>query len=168
MSVEAARVGQNPHPRAGRRRRLRAGDRAGVAERGPVGGDAGDGQDAGAVAVDESGQPVGAGLQFGGGELGGLRAGPGHQVGDAQAVAGQQVLLGRGQQARSEPGQVQGRPEPVARAGEMPAGRGGVQAGVDAAEEHPEQCPRRREDIGDRTVPGRLQVRRARARGHRG
>ena len=52
-------------------------------------------------------QALASGSEFGGVEFGGLRGGAGYQVGDAQAVAGQQVLLVRGQPARGEAGQVQ-------------------------------------------------------------
>ena len=76
---------------AAQRLRLRAGDRARVAERRPVGGYAGDGQDARAVALDQGRQAL-AGQEFGVVELGGLRGRASHQVGDTQAVAGQQVL----------------------------------------------------------------------------
>ena len=98
--------------------RLGADGGAGTGEGGAVGGDAGDGEDAGAAAGDQGGQALASGAEFGGAELGGLGGGPGHQVGDTQAVAGQQVLLGRVQAARGEAGQVQGGPEPVARPGE--------------------------------------------------
>src|SRR6476469_122527 len=37
---------------------------------------------------------------------------------------------------RSEPGLMQGGPEPVARTGEVMSGRRGVEAGVDTAEQH--------------------------------
>src|SRR6185437_10169436 len=97
--------------------------------------------------------------------FGGLGGGAGDQVGDAQAVAGQQVLLGRGQTARGEAGQVQGGPEPVARPGEVPAGRGRVQAGVDAAEQHAQQGAGRRQHVGDGAVRGRGQVGGARTSG---
>ena len=53
-----------------------------------------------------------------------------------------------GRRSRGKPGQMQGGPEPVARPGEVPAGRGGVQAGVDAAEQHPEQRSRPRQHVG--------------------
>src|SRR5690349_8733694 len=106
-----------------------------MAEGSAVGGDAGHGQDAGAQVTgsprgDQGPEALAAGRELGGGQFGGLGGGAGDQVGDAEAVAGQQVLLGRGQLTPGETGQVQGGPEPVAGAGEVPAGRGRVQAGV--------------------------------------
>src|SRR5580704_17026103 len=66
--------------------------------------------------------------------------------------------------ARAEAGQVQGGPEPVARPGEVPAGRGRVQALVDAAEQHAQRRAWGRQHVGDGAVPGRGQVRGARTR----
>jgi hypothetical protein len=45
---------------------------------------------------DEGLEALAAGLELGGGKFGGLGGGAGDQVGDAEAVAGEQVLLGRG------------------------------------------------------------------------
>jgi hypothetical protein len=56
------------------------------------------------VGGDQGLEALAAGLELGRGEFGGLGGGAGDQVGDAEAVAGQQVLLGRGQLARGEAG----------------------------------------------------------------
>jgi hypothetical protein len=76
------------------------------------------------VLGDQGLEALAAGLELGGGEFGGLGGGAGDQVGDTESVAGQQVLLGRVQLARGEAGQVQGGPEAIAGAGEVPAGGG--------------------------------------------
>ena len=60
--------------------------------------------------------------------------------------------------ARGEAGQVQRRPEPVARPREVPAGRRGIQPGVDPAEQHVQRRPVGGQHIGDRAVPRGRQV----------
>ena len=100
MRVQATGVGQHPDARTAERVRLRADGRPGVAERSAVGGHPGDREDAGAVLGHQGQQALAADAEFGGVEFGGLRCGAGHQVGDAQIVAGQQVLLARGEAAR--------------------------------------------------------------------
>jgi hypothetical protein len=92
------------------------------------------------------------------GELGGLRGGAGRDVGDAEPVAGQFLLLAWVEPARGEAGQVQRGPEPVARPREVPAGRGRVQARVNAAEEHVQGFAVGGQDVGDRAVPRGVQV----------
>ena len=119
--IQAAGVGENPNLSGAQVLWLGADGGAGAAEGSAVGGDAGHGEDAGAAVGDQGGEALASGTEFGRVELGGLGGGAGDQVGDAQPVAGQQVLLGRGQEARGEAGQVQGGPEPVARPGEVPA-----------------------------------------------
>jgi len=96
--------------------------------------------------------------ELGAGELGGLRGGAGCDVGDAEAIAGHLGLLGRPQQAVGEAGQVQRGPEPVARPGEVPAGRRRVQARVDPAEQHVQRLTSRGQHVRDRTVPRRVHV----------
>ena len=110
MGVEAAGVGEDPDPGAAEGTGLGADGGAGVAEGGAVGGDAGHGQDARAAVGDQGAEALASGAEFGGVELGGLGGGAGDQVGDAQAVAAEQVLLGWGQAPRGEAGQVQGGP----------------------------------------------------------
>jgi hypothetical protein len=164
MSVEAAGVGEDPEPGAAEGTGLGADGGAGAAEGGAVGGDASHGEDTGAAVGDQGGEALASGMEFGGVELGGLGGGAGDQVGDAQAVAAEQVLLSRGQAPRGEAGQVQGGPEPVARPGEVPAGRGRVQARVDAAEQYVQRLPWARQHVGNGSVRGRGQVRGTRTR----
>src|SRR5436190_270752 len=97
-----------------------------------------------------------------------VRAGGGARddVGDAEPEAEQLFLLVGPEDAAGEAGAVQSGPEAVPGPREMVSGGGGVQAGVDAREHHPQAG---RDDIGDRPVPRRVEValRRTR-RAHRG
>ena len=60
------------------------------------------------------------------------------EIGDAITGLQEQALLRRVQKARRKAGGVQRRPEAVARAREVMAGGGRVQARVDADEQHPQ------------------------------
>ena len=106
-------------------------------------------------------EPGAAGLELGAGQLRGLGGGPGDQVRDAQPVAGQQILLTGSQPPGGEARSVQRGPEPVAGPGEVMAGRGGVQARVDAAEQHVERLARRGQHVRHRAAAGRRQVKAA-------
>jgi hypothetical protein len=66
------------------------------------------------------------------------------EVGEAAAMAQQPAILRRVEKARREAGTVQGGPEPVAGPREVKAGRGRIEARVDAAEEDDQA---RREDV---------------------
>src|SRR5436309_3230137 len=93
VSVEAAGVGQYPEARAGDRVGLGADCGLGAVETGAVGGDSDDGDVVGRVCGGEGGEAGGAGAEFGGGEFVGAGGGAGDDVGDAEAVVEQQVLL---------------------------------------------------------------------------
>src|SRR4249919_1936316 len=92
-----------------------------------------------------------------------VRAGGGARddVGDAEPKAEQLLLLIGPEDAPGEAGAVQGRPEAVAGPGEVVPGGGGVQAGVDAREHHTQAG---RDDVGNRPVPRRVEVRWRRTR----
>ena len=161
VGVEAAGVRQHPQPGRAGGGGLGAHDRPGMAERGPVDGHAEHGEPLRAQPGHLLLQRQGTLAQLGRGQLGGPGRGPGGHVGDPEPQGQELVLLVRPELARGEPGPVQGRPEAVTRAGEMMAGRRRVQTGVNARE-HDAQAPG--EDIGDRGVPGRLQIGRGRPR----
>ncbi len=105
--------------------------------------------------ADQSSKFGPSGLQLSGVQLVGPSGGASNDVGDAEAVGEQQVLLCWRKLTRSEPGPVQGRPEPVTRTGEMVAGSGRVQARVDPGEQHAQAgC----DQVRDGSVAGRHQV----------
>src|SRR5439155_14222295 len=74
------------------------------------------------------------------------------EVGDAVTAAQQFGLLGWVELFLGEARQMQRWPEAVARSGEVVAGGGGIQARVDADEQHLQP---RRDDVADALVGGR-------------
>jgi hypothetical protein len=154
--VEATGVGEDPQAGRAQRFLLRADGGARAGERDAVGGHAGHRDETGTVCFGECAEAGAAVAELGAGELGGLRGGAGRDVGDAEAVAGQLGLLGRPQQAVGEAGQVQCGPEPVARPGEVPAGRRRVQARVDPAEQDVQRLTSRGQHVRERAVPRRV------------
>jgi hypothetical protein len=161
VGVQAARIGHDPQAGGADRLGLRPDLGIFLTERSPVGGYPGHGDDTRLMPGHQVRELGAAGLELVAGEFRGLRGGPGDQVGDAQPVFGQQLLLARGQQAGGEARGVQRGPEPVAGAREVVAGRRRVQAGVDAAEEDTERLAGRGQHVRDRAGPGRLQVKTA-------
>jgi hypothetical protein len=135
VRVEPARVGGDPGLGPADALRLPAQHRLRPVEGDPPGGDAEDGDDPRPPGGDQLGQGGGAGAQLLGVELGGGAGRAVDEVGDAEAVAEQLGVLVRGEPARGEPGEVQRRPEPVARPGEVVPARGGDQTRVDPDEE---------------------------------
>src|ERR1700730_2367126 len=161
VRVEATGIGQHPYLDAAEGLILWSHTGARAAERRPVGGDTDDRQPPGTQPRGLRAQRATALAQL-------LRAqfvrpgrGAGDDVGEAEPEVEKLFLLVRTQQARRERGPVRRRSEAVPRAGEVVPGGGGVQARVDAREQHP-QVGRR--DIGDRPVSGRRQVSRRRPR----
>ncbi len=73
------------------------------------------------MAFDEGFQAASAFAEFFVGQFVGAGGGAGHQVRDAEAEVGEEVLFGRVQEAVGEAGAVQGLPEAVAGTGEMVA-----------------------------------------------
>src|SRR4249920_4143492 len=91
-----------------------------------------------AVAPDLGGQALAPGDEFPRFELIRGCGGAVDQVDDAVARFQQLELLGWMQLPRREPGAVQRRPEPVARAREVMAGGARIQSRIDAAEQDPQ------------------------------
>ena len=121
MSVEAARVGQDPHSRPARQLRLRPDRRPRLPESGPVGSDTQYREPRDAKFGRLGGQYHAACSELPGVKFIGSRGGAGYDVRDAEAGVEQPVLLGWLKLPVSEPGPVQGRPEPVTRPGEVVA-----------------------------------------------
>jgi hypothetical protein len=135
VGVEATGVGKNPG--------------VAVAEKGPLEADAGifdTGDDAVGVNTDKGDEgrapasdfdleAPAAGAKFVVGEF--IRAGGGalDDVGDAELEVKKKGIFKGGEEARGESPAVKGGPEAIARAAEMVADGGGVEAGVDAHEE---------------------------------
>src|SRR5215475_559997 len=155
MRVETARIGQDPQPGLPHGLVLRAHRRVAAAERRAVRGDPNDREPAGLEPGDLRAQDAGARQELLGTKLVRSGSGTGDDVGDAEPEAKQLLLLIRPEQALGEAGAVQGRPEAVPRPGEVVAGGGGVQARVDAGEYDAQAG---RDDIGDRPVPGRVEI----------
>ena len=80
MSVEAAWVGQDPQDGGAEPFLLRSDDRALAAERGAIGGDAGDRDNARAMRGDQRAEAGAAVAEFVVGQFGGLRGGTRYQV----------------------------------------------------------------------------------------
>src|SRR6185503_18846910 len=95
-------------------------------------------------------------------ELIGARGGALDQIGDAVARAQQLALLRRVQLSRREPGGVQRGPETVSRTREVMPGGAGIEARVDAAEQHFEPG---RDDVAQRLAAGVLELGGARPAG---
>src|SRR6516162_10983587 len=138
VGVEAAGVGEDPGVAAAERDLLEA--EAGVIDAGDdaVGTDADEGDDCGAPAFDFGFEALAAGAKFVVGKFICAGGGAFDDVGDAEfEVENEGILKGR-EETRSEAAAVEGGPEAVARAAEVTADGGCVQAGVDAGEEYDE------------------------------
>ncbi len=102
-------------------------------------------------------EPSAAGDEFLRRELIGARGGAIHQVGDAIAALEQLALFRRMQQPVAEARRMQRGPEAVAGPREVVPRGGGVEAGIDADEEHAQAG---RNDIGNALAFGGPQLRR--------
>lgn len=154
VRVEAAWVGQHPNWRTAGRELLPADLGARLGERGAVRGHADHRQPARAQPAHLRAERPAARDQLACAEFLGPRGGPRHDVGDAKPELEQLPLLARMQPLASEARLMQRRPEPVARAGEVVAGGGRVQARVDSAEQDAQTwCGH----IGDSPSGGRFQ-----------
>ena len=162
MGVEAAGVGKNPGVAVAEKGVLKAD--AGVFEAGDdaVGVNADKGDDGRAPASDFGLEAPATGAKFVVGEF--IRAGGGtlDNVGDAELEVKKKGGFKGGEEARGESAAVKGGPEAIARAAEMVADGGGVEAGVDAHEQHDKVFGReirdelvaRGEDLGFAGLPG--------------
>jgi hypothetical protein len=148
VGVEATGVGKNPGVAAAEKGLLEAD--AGVFDTGDdaVRMNADKGDDGRAPASDFSLEAPAAGAKFVVGEF--IRAGGGafDDVGDAEPKVEKKRSLKGGKKARSESAVVKSGPEAIARAAEVAADGGGVEAGVDAREEDDEVFGRKiRDDL---------------------
>jgi hypothetical protein len=138
VCVEATGVGKNPSVAAAEKRFLEAD--AGVFDPGDnaVGVNADKGDDGRAPASDFGLEAPAAGAKFVIGEF--VRAGGGalDDVGDAELEVEKKGSFKGGEEARSESTAVKSGPEAIARAAEVAANGGGVEAGIDAREEDDE------------------------------
>jgi hypothetical protein len=162
VGVEATGVGKNPSVAVAEKRLLEAD--AGVFDTGDdaVGVNADKGDDGRAPASDFGFEAPAAGAKFVVGEF--IRAGGGalDDVGDAELEFKKKGFFKGGEETRGESAAVQGGPEAIARAAEVAADGGGVEAGVDAHEEDDEVFGReirdefvaRGEDLGFAGFPG--------------
>jgi len=128
--------------------------RLGATESRAVSPESGKSDGARPVAAHFGGQPAAAGDQLVRRQL--VRGGRGavHQICQTVAELEQAAVLRRIEAPRREAGGMQRRPEAVARTGEVKPGRGGIQAGVDAAEQD-FQC--RADDVAQPLAGGSLQ-----------
>jgi hypothetical protein len=162
VSVEATGIGKNPSVAVAEKGLLEAD--AGVFDTGDdavrVNADKGD--DGRAPASDFGFEAPAAGAKFVVGEF--ICAGSGalDDVGDAEVELKKKGILKGGEEARGESAAVKSAPEAIARAAEVAADGGGVEAGVDAREEDDEVFGRdirdvlvaRGEDLGFAGFPG--------------
>ncbi len=163
VRVEPARVGHHPELGAGQVLRLASRGRPGQPERRAVRRDAGDGDHARRRTTHQRLEVVPARAQLGGGELGGLGAGPADEVGDPEAAGPQPVAIGVVHAGGlvdgvlEDPGEQQRRVEAVAGVREVGLRGRGPQAGVDADEQQPDVRP---EQVGHLGAAGRTRARR--------
>src|ERR1700722_3699557 len=146
VGVEATGVGKNPSVAAAKEGLLEADAGGFVARDDAVGVNADEGDDGRAPASDFGLESPAAGAKFVVGEF--IRAGGGaiDDVGDAELEVEKKGFFKGGEEARSESAAVKGGPEAIARAAEVAANGGSVEAGVDAPEEEGEVLGR---DIRD-------------------
>jgi hypothetical protein len=167
VGVEPTGIGQHPQFGAGQPSLLLPDRHRTIAERLTVGRDAQHRDHSRLCPADQVGQWPDPGPDLGRGQFVGPCGGERDEVGDPDAAVEKQLPVRVSQPAagvdlvRGDPGQLQRRPEPVARTREMGVHRCGPQAGVDADEQQPQR-------IGDQVVhPGaaeRLQLRPGEAR----
>lgn len=120
--------------------------RTGKGEGAAVGGDAENGDGAGAVSADLVEKCAATGEELGARELIGTGRCAGDDVGDTQPERQQLELVAGGEEPRGQAAVVQRGPEPVARATEVATDGCGVQTGVDPDEEHSQAGG---DDVGD-------------------
>jgi hypothetical protein len=135
IGVEPAGIGQDPHHGVVQPLRLKAERRSRALEGKTVGADPDHCHRARSKAADLPEEPPLSGPQLIRRELGrGCRRAR-HQVGDPNAILEEKFLLPGLQEPAGKAAGVESGPEPIARPGEMMAGGGGVESGIDAREE---------------------------------
>src|SRR6185295_7947942 len=135
VRVQAAWIRQHPDSRTFKTLRLRPNGGVFQGKGVAVGADAEKGEGLRAVAPHLCREAFAAGDKFQRLELVCGRGAAVHQVGDPVAAGEQLGLLGGVKLPVGEAGKMQRRPEAVARTGEVMAGRGRIQARVDADEQ---------------------------------
>ncbi|HEX4056567.1 MAG TPA: hypothetical protein VHX86_20080 [Tepidisphaeraceae bacterium] len=138
VGVKSAGVGENPGVAAAEEGILEAD--AGVFDTGDdaVGVNADKGDDGRAPASDFGLEALAAGAKFVVGEFISAGGGAFDDVGDPKPEVEKKGFFKGGEEARSESAAVKGGPEAIARAAEVAADGGGVEAGIDAGEEDDE------------------------------
>jgi hypothetical protein len=138
VGVQSAGVGENPSVAAAEGLLLEADLGVLYTRDDAVGVNADKGDDGRTPAPDFLQEAAAAGAKLVVGEF--IRAGGGaiDNVGDPELEIEKKRFFKRGEEARSESAAVQGGPEAIAGAAEVAADGGGVEAGIDAREEHDE------------------------------
>jgi hypothetical protein len=138
VCVEAAGVRKNPSMAAAEGCVLQADPGVLVAGDDAVGTDADEGDDGGPPAFHFGLEASAAGAQFVVGQFVGAGGGAVDDVGDPELEVEQEITFKGGEESRRESAAVEGGPEAVAGAAEVPADGGRVEPGVDPGEEHDE------------------------------
>jgi hypothetical protein len=163
VRVEAARVRENPGEGVGREWVLPADRRIRLVEAATIGPDAENGDGARPEANGLVHQRARAAGQLLGGELVGARRRARAKVRDSDAQCQQGGVFLRRVEAGGEAGGVKGLPEAVPGPAEMVADGGGVEAGIDTAEQDAQAG---RDHVGEAAAARPDQGRDVRARGH--
>jgi hypothetical protein len=138
VRIEPAGIRQHPHCRPPERVGLESDGCARPIERGAIGANPDYGNTPGAKPVDLPLEPPPTAAKLRVRELRSRRGGTGYQVGDADSLLEQKLLLRGVEQSPREAGAIQGGPESVAGPGKVMTGCRGVETGIDAAEENPQ------------------------------
>lgn len=136
VGVEAAGVGEYPGVTATEEWILQADMGIFVARDNAIGMNADKGDHCWTPAFDFGGEALAAGAEFVIGQLVGAGGGAFDDVGNAEVEFKQKRFVKWGEKARGKAAVVESGPEAITRAAEVAAYRGGVEAGVDAGEEH--------------------------------
>lgn len=138
VGIEAARVGKYPGVAAAEGVFLQADAGVFVAGDNAVGTDANEGDDGGTPAIDFGFQTLAAGAKFVDRKFIGTSGSTSDNISDTELEIEQQGTLKRREETRRETAVVESGPEAVARATEVTADGGCIEAGIDAGEENDE------------------------------
>jgi hypothetical protein len=155
VRVQAARTGKHPHFGAFQGLGLHAERRLGATEGGTVRAEPYERHRARPKAADLRSKFLSSKNQFGRGQLVGSRGPPVHEVGQAVAELQKPFVFRRMKPVWRESRGMQRGPETVAGTREMKAGGGGIQSGIDAAEQDLEA---RADDVAQALAGGGLQL----------